>query len=428
MLLSHCPDGRGGRFILLMAGLIALSLGSSSSLHAQTLDLDELISRAEASNPSLHISKRMADVAESDLPLATSLPSPRINLSFFPYPIFTARGSQRSRLLLEQSIPLPGTRRIRGRIVETEVRSAELLTEALRADLKLSVTEAYDELYQAQEMLLLIGAFSKELARFENAALVQYEVGRESISPVLNIQNELRSLLLHEKQVEERRITAIRKLAVLVDGSVEISSDSYVAERHLTPIGRESLAELKAEALGARPLMAALDQSLQKSELAVMLAKRETFPELNLGLEYADIAREGFLDRGDGTDALGLKVGIRIPIWSGARKAPVERARLEAKQIDDQSRALITDISTTVDELASLFTSQTEQLTLIAEDLIPRAEFAHETALSSYTTGNTPYIDVLDTARTLYSLRTQELTTRIRMMLTHAQLERELFR
>ena len=162
--------------------------------------------------------------------------------------------------------------------------------------------------------------------------------------------------------------------------------------------------------------------------MSVSLARREALPEFHFGLEYADIVSEAFLPNGDGRDVLGIKVGARLPLWRKARKAPVERVELELNQVEDRMRALSTSVTAAIDELVARLLGQQEQVALLEDDLLPRAELVRDTALSSYTTGRLSYLDVMDAERTLFTLRIQKLDTSIRLMLTHAHLERQLAR
>ena len=427
MLLSQCPMWLAIPLKVLASVGFVFST-SAVTLHGQTLNINDLVHEATASNPNLRVAERAAVIALNDLPLALALPEPRVNAVWYPYPVYTARGSQRGRLALEQTIPFPGIRKLRGAITQAEAESLTLLAEVMRADLALGVKLAYDELYHAQERGRLIHSFEEDLARFEEAALTQYEVGRETLSPVLSIQNERRALHLRDQQVKEQRLDALRQLAVLLDQPISFSSNTSVPERPLAPIETESVDDLKREALNARPALAALRKDKHRGELSVSLARREALPEFHFGLEYADIVSEAFLPNGDGRDVLGIKVGARLPLWRKARKAPVERVELELNQVEDRMRALSTSVTAAIDELIARLLSQQEQVALLEDDLLPRAELVRDTALSSYTTGRLSYLDVMDAERTLFTLRIQKLDTSIRLMLTHAHLERQLAR
>ncbi len=419
------------RLFRVVAVLVAAALSPPSPVHAQpvpsdttVLRLDALLREVEGANPSLRAARLRADALRTERAQASAWPEPTVGVAYQPYSIVTARGPQRSLWQVQQPIPVPGTRRLRGEVADlrADVASADAATVA--QDLALRVKEAYYTLYLVQEQERLTRRFQDELAGFESSATAQYEVGRGPQQAILKAQIERGRLTVRLEQLAEERASAQQRLARLV-GRTNTERLSGVV-RVAPPDGDILSPDPVAAALRQRPEAEALRRTQQRANREEALARKAFWPDVTVGLQYVDIQSSGLTPTMTGRDALAVSLGIKVPLWRGKLNAQVDEAQIEARRAETQLEALALDIRTQLADLQQQIQRQQRQLTLLRDTLIPQAETALEATLNAYSTGRTDFLDLLDAERTLFQLQMESEATYARFLKTTAALERTL--
>ncbi len=416
------PFSRGSTSLLTF--LIPLTLAASAA--AQTTAPDSVLNVADvvrsvlADNPMLLASTLEAEALRETISVAKRFEDPLLAVAVSPRPIHTARGAQRSQWRLEQTIPFPGKRRLRGEVATLRFRTAEMESAALANDAVLEARQVYASLFALQERLRIISAFQAEVARFAEAAATQYEVGRGHQQALLRAQLEKNTLTQRELNLKAERQREAAALARLVN-LPELAEVSFRVTR---PLDLERLPENANPdvAVESRPDLAALRLASEQADQAAALAQKQSWPDLNLSVIYSDIVRSSPPANPDGADAIAVGAGIRIPIWRTPIRARVEEQRIIGRQIEARLEALQTAIDTELSDLVRRIAISQENLTLLEAGLIRQAEIARDAALAAYTTGQAGFTDLLDAERALYSLRMEETTVRSQLHRAVAEL------
>lgn len=416
---SVCP------WILLVACLawaIAPSSAAAqpvpSSPADSTLQLSSLLQDATEANPSLRAARLKADALRSRPEQVRALPDPTVSAGVFPYPILTARGAQRSRWQVQQSVPFPGTRALREDVAALRADASKADADALALALAFRIRRAYYTLYRVQEERRVIQAFQSTLQQFEDAALAQYEVGTEEQPAVLKAQIERERLQLRLETLDAERHSALQTLARLTGrpslpkGPAQISPASYAAA---SPV---------VDAPMQRPEAVSLQADVERASKEIALAKKDARPDFTVGVQYVDVAERDFTPTMNGRDALALSVGVQVPLWRGKQRAQVEQAQVERQRARAALEAFELEVQTQLDDLRRQVDRQRAQLTLLDDRLIPKAETALDATLSAYQTGSTGFLDLLDAQRTLFQLRLQRIGIHTRLLQTTAELKR----
>ena len=390
----------------------------------QPLDLAALLAEAEANNPSLEAARLEAEALNTHPRQVSALPDPALMVTYQPWPIATARGTQRTQWRVEQQIPYPGKRALRGEIADLSADVAGFEANTFALDLLLQVKQVYYELYLIQEADRLITAFQVQLRYFEEAAATRYEVGTGTQQAILKAQLEHNRLDIRREQLAEQRRSGLAMLAGLLDrpDSASLSGEVHVA----TPVLAVDTTQLVALALEQRPEARALRQAETRAERQIDLAARNFLPDFTVSLTYFDMARADVPPTADGRDALGIGLGVKVPLWRGKLRAGLEEAHLKKQQMRTRVEALETTFRTRIEDLTSQLDRQRRRLELFEQVLIPQGETALEATLSSYTTGRTDFLDLLDAERTLFNLQLDRTETYARYLKTTALLERAL--
>lgn len=408
--------------IFLSAGdLIAQELGAGSPVAIS--DLPILLETVQEHNPDLRASRLEVDALALRRSQVSALPDPMVGITYQPYPLFTARGSQRTQWRVEQAIPFPGKLGLRGDIADfgAEIASYEALT--FEQDLIFLAKKAYYELYRIQEQQDLIRAFEDRLKDFEENAATQYVVGAGMQQSILKAQLERNALSQRELSLDIQQRSAIETLARLLNKPVSDVAIGEIQAPSIPTIEEEALHEI---ALRLRPEALALDVAEKRTDAQISLAEKEFFPDFGFNITYFDVGTASIPPTATGRDALAIGVSVKIPFWRGRLKAQLAEARTRKAQVRARIEGLDTTFKTQIADLISQLMQEGEQLTLFQQALIPQAETTLQATLSSYTTGRTDFLDLLDAERMLFSLQTGFEDTFARYLKAVAALERAL--
>ena len=164
----------------------------------------------------------------------------------------------------------------------------------------------------------------------------------------------------------------------------------------------------------------------RRAEARIALAHKAFWPDFGVNVTYFDIARADVPPSASGKDAVALGVMVNIPLQRGRLRAQTEEARLRQAQVSARTEALHRAIETHLSDIVSQLRQEDRQLALFRDALIPQAETTLEATLSSYATGRTSFLDLLDAERMLFILQTGYEDAFARYLQAYAALERAL--
>jgi len=162
---------------------------------------------------------------------------------------------------------------------------------------------------------------------------------------------------------------------------------------------------LRAWAEAGRPLLAEGRIGVAQAEDRARLARRELWPDLTVGLQYGQRA-----DPEMGTERMGsLMLGFSVPVFARQRQL---RMRDEAAAMREMADAELADARVQVDAritelLAELDRART-LVRLYRGEVLPQAEAAVRSSLSSYRVGAVDFMALVDAQMTVNRSR-QEL-------------------
>ena len=411
MSLSRCA--------LCLCTILAYAKGAEGQPSTAFLDLAAVKAEVLARNPSLRARHLESQALGTLAAQVSAWPDPMVSATYQPYPLYTARGRQRSQWRLEQAVPIPRTRRLAGEIASLRAESATHEVKAYAENLVLEAKQAYFELYRAQEHLRHVEDFQRRLLAFEDAAAAQFEVGAGPQQAILKAQLEKNTLALRLQELAARRSSALSTLERLLDRSLP---DSVTVQVTLPPELALPAEDLIGLAVRSRSETAALRAARSREEKSIELARMAFLPDFGLHLAYFDIAA----DPGSGRDALAAGLSLRLPVQRPGRRARLEEAEIKRRQADAELEAFNSMLRSRIADLARRLRLERDQLDQYDNLLIPQAESAMEAALAAYTTGRTDFLNLLDSQRLLYTLQMNREDTFVGCLALAAALERTL--
>ncbi|GIV57902.1 MAG: RND transporter [Rhodothermaceae bacterium] len=421
--MSSLFSRRGGWLLLV---LLAFGAADAAARQADTVrvhDLPALLSVLYDANPGLRAARLQAEAEATRRAQVSALPDPTVMLTYQPFPVLTARGTQRTQLRLEQPIPFPGKLGLRGEVAALGAEVAAHQAEALAQDLAFQAKQAYYELYRLQRQEALLRAFQTRLRDYEEVAATRYAVGEGMQQAILKAQLERNTLDQRLLDLARRRRTALETLGRLLDRPVVLDTLPRPALPPLPLLPDEALVQV---ARRARPEATALDVDAERARAEIDLARRDFLPDFGVSLTYFDIGAADVPPTATGRDALAVGVAVKVPLQRGRRHARLEEARLRQRQVEARLDDLEAAFRTTIADLRSRLERERDQLDLYRDVLLPQAQTTLEATLSAYTTGRTGFLDLLDAERMLFTLQTGYEDAYARYLQAAAALERTL--
>lgn len=393
----------------------SLVLGDSSAL-----DLSFLVAETMLKNPEIRGALARWDAFEARVPQAGSLPDPELKFMQEEMPGFRFNEAMYSHLELMQKVPFPSKLRIRTELAARVAEHAhhdhlEKVNEII-ARLK----KAYYELWFVQQSIVLDRENARLIGQFQSIAQTRYSVGEVSQQDVLKarveftmISNELISLRQQELSSKAMLLTILNR------SEHDTLAFAVIPEEFAFTANLDSLIAL---ALQSRPMI--LHESLQVDEgkARLALARQEYLPDFTFGLDRVTSPATGF-------SGWSVSAGITLPFapWTlGRVGAGVEEA---AAEVDVSRAAYETGRLMVTSNIKNLYFKADgfkQQLDLYRHAVLPQARQSLNLSLTSYRTGRTDFLMLIDAYRSYVNYTKEYFMTRMKFEQTLADLDFEV--
>ena len=192
-----------------------------------------------------------------------------------------------------------------------------------------------------------------------------------------------------------------------------------------SPLPPESQATAVAEIY--RQELQAAGVAIERDEFSVSLAKKNYWPDFNIGFEYTEVGGSVFPGSPDsGDDALMGFISFNLPIWRGKLRAEKNQAERRLAASRETASDLRVEIRAQVHAAWFHAKIREEQIKLYQSDLMPLAEQSLQSAQAGYRAARVGFLDVLDSQRVLFRLRLGQVTAETDFAKSLAQLERSV--
>jgi len=152
-----------------------------------------------------------------------------------------------------------------------------------------------------------------------------------------------------------------------------------------------SLADLRSQALAARPDLKAAQLSERAADASIRLEDAQRIPDLNLGAGIAQVPQ--------GTDTLNFGVGITLPVWNRNQTERAKALIQKMKAQNDQQR-LTNLVLSDVDKALVTFESQKRRVELYRSGVLTKVDDIQRLTEFSLKAGESSTLELLDAIRT----------------------------
>ncbi len=360
-----------------------------SRLFAQPVALDALLAEAMEKNPEIRAAQKRVEAARLRPSQVSSLPDPMFSLTSnsvkYPVPGFGVGREVIANLgiMAAQSMPAPGKLRLRGDLAYKDAEMELAQFHAVELTIAGRVKQAYVRLAYSQTALRIVERNRDLLRQLLRVSEARYSVGKAAQQDLFKAQTQLSVLEAKVLRFGQEGRTAQSEIGAILGrpfagDAVELKAFPLV----------DTLDELVRAADAGSPLLARERKSIQKTEVAVNLARKDYYPDYTFSA--------GYYNMGLMAPMFMLRADISVPAFYYRKQRPavaeavtnVRQARRAYEAVDQSLRQRIQD-----DYLSA--TTAEKLLRLYSETVIPQAGLTLESSLASYETGAVDFLSVL---------------------------------
>jgi outer membrane protein TolC len=313
---------------------------------------------------------------------------------------------------LMMDLPGPGKRQAAAAMAsaESQTRYFQFQSRILQAAFALKQAYYQLDLLNAKtrvnhRMLDLMSELEK-LARFQN------ETGKGTLQDVLRAEIEQDRIRTELENLEDSRgYLQARFKAALGIGPGQ--PDPPIPSRFELSDFDPNTIDLLQSALTNNPRIKAMQAEVRLAEAGIAAARKGRVPDFSVGLE-ADAKSSPVMIR--------PQAGVTLPIWKDKIAAQIAEAQAGKHAADARLSSEQISLAIDIAEKTYLYRQNTRNLQLLRDRLLPKARQALEISRSSYLSGQTDFLNVIDAEQTQLNFELMEAEARTERELTLAEL------
>jgi outer membrane protein TolC len=387
---------------------------------AQNYTLNDLQIILLKENPKLKSMTLEVEMARKRIPISSSLDDPKLKIAINSLPVdtwsFKDEDMTTKEIGISQMFPLGGKLGIKEEIALKEYK---YLIERLRKDkaemLHMLRMNVY-EIYYIREALKIIDEIENYLQILVDSEAASAKSGMGNLTNVVKANIELTMLQeekINLKQKEEELRKKIAYLLAIDDVSLDMNFE-FSMEKPL-------LNEIKEKVLNQNPELKMLHIEKEKSELEVVLKKKEFYPDLELSFSYMqrDKSNTGMKR----PDMISAMASINIPIWAKNKNIPmIEEMEKKRSMINTLIQDKKNELERKVETIFSFIDRWQNLYNLYVNNIIPQNELAMDTIISRYKVGGVEFMPVIDTIRMLLKYKKEAVMLKKEFLINKSEL------
>jgi outer membrane protein, heavy metal efflux system len=354
--------------------------------------LQELIVQALRNNPEVLAAQKNYEAARQRPTQLSSLPDPTLSLGYAsvgnPLP-GAGLGNQvlaNIGVIASQEIPFPGKLKLQGEMAAKDAEGAFQQYQAVQLDVVSRLKQAWHSLHHAYAMSGVLLRNRDLLNRLLEVTEARYAVGKAAQQDLFKAQTQISILetrLVKWEQERRSREAEINTLAGRPPGSpLEPPEDEELPELTVT------LDELFAAARHNSPLLRRDQKMIERSELAVDLARKEYYPDVTLNA--------GYFNMGSMPPMFEVRADFKIPLYYWRKqRAGVNEQVSSLSQVRRGYEATGQALQLKITDDYLLAQASARLMKLYSQTVMPQSSLALESSLAAYEAGSVDFLSVL---------------------------------
>lgn len=388
------------RIVLTGTLVFGISLISNSFAQDETVEkppsLTQVLSRAYEKNASIASFRHSFEAEKSLVTSKATLDDPMIGVNTLRRGMNTQYGT------ISQKIRFPVKYFLQANAQSSRADSYKAELEAEKMRVRAQVSSLYYSLYSTQKIIQLTEANMQAVKEFARVAEKKYAAGKSPQADSMKAHFELTQLeldLIRLKQEEEglqeslRAVVNDSELQDLALSGIELPTPTFTSQT----LGKD-LSALTAQLKNKSPVLKKEESLLEEAQHQSTLASWEFAPDFQLQYQQRI--------SGEPADSKIYSIGITFPLWfwkkSAESSAAASREIAQEFRVTDSTRKLVAKVV----DLRGKVEAGSKTLEIYKTSLIPQAQGAYNSSRAAYQANKTSFLDLLDSERSLYRVKT----------------------
>ncbi|MEN6603522.1 MAG: TolC family protein [Bryobacteraceae bacterium] len=387
--------------------LLLLALVAAAASAQPVLKLDELINDALRANPEILAAQKRYEAARQRPGMDSALPDPMLSVGYAsagkPWPLagIGTEPTANVGLMVSQEFPFPGKRKLRGDMAAKMAEAEWSNYEETRLSVISRLKQAYHRLHHAREMIGILARNRDLLIEYLRVAEARYSVGKAAQQDIFKAQTARSILEARLIKIEQERRAREAEINTLLarDPRAPLGVPPEIPPGTLTV----TLDELFRRASQVSPALMREQKLIERTELAVNLARKDYYPDYTLSA--------GYFNMGQMPDMYQFRVDFKLPAWFHRKQqAGVTEQVMNLSQARRSWEVADQAIHYRIREEYLMAETSERLMRLYADTVLPQARLALDSSLASYETGAVDFLTVLNnfTTRLDYEMNYHE--------------------
>ena len=341
-----------------------------------------------------------------NITVTRSLPDPQLTLQAYITDTLTSLMPG-----LFQNIPGPGKLKARAGVAAAESQAKYFAFESAVLQAAFNLKRAYYRLGLLDEQVRIKREALALLNNQERAVHAQNATGSAALPDLLRVQSQLDRAGTELANLEDSRQSVMENFKAALGLTPEQTNPPVPAhfEDYRENPDPDELLRLAFE---RNPELKAMEADVRSAEAGIAMAYKERVPDFNAGLS-ADVYEPPFY---------WPQVGMTLPIWRDKLAAEVAQASANEMAAKSRLKAGQIDLAVNFAEKSFAYRETSRNLTLIENELLPKARQSAETIRAGYRTGTTDFSAMTDTERVILDLQLEAVQARTDREIALAEL------
>jgi outer membrane protein TolC len=286
----------------------------------------------------------------------------------------------------------------RGDVATEAAHAARKRYEVVKLKLFFEVKDAYYEYYYLAKSVAITKENVALVRHLESVARSRYKTAAGSHPDVVRAQVETGKLEDRYQTLLDLRQPVVARLNAALNRPAEaaIPWPREITVEDVNEVDEELLSQLKVE----NPELQALDFEISRNRRAIELAKRDYYPDFNLGLNFVDTdsSRVGS-PPDDGKDPVIAMISLNLPLWRDKYDAAVREARARFYAARQDKTEKTNSLSSDLKMASYRLRDAGRKIDLYGDALLPKARESLKVTESGYLATTGSFTDLIDAQR-----------------------------
>jgi outer membrane protein TolC len=377
---------------------LALALSTAAFAAEGPLRLADLAREALRNNPEILAAQKRYEAARQRPTQEASLPDPMISLGYAsvgsPRPVAGLGTDVLANVgvMVSQEFPFPGKLKLKGEMAQREADAEFQQYQAASLSVVSRLKQAYYRLWFTYAATDVLARNRDVFAKMLKVAEIRYSAGKVPQQDVLRSQTELSILETRLVKLEQERAALAAQINALLNRKTgaPLGRPEEVTAAPFSVTVDKLLDSARANA----PMLRRERSMVQRSELAVNMARKEYYPDFGI--------TAGYFNMGSMPPMYEFRGEFKVPLyfWRKQRAGVAEQSSrlVEARRNYESAGE---NLEARIREDYSMAQASARLMELYRKTVVPQASLTLESALNTYQTGANDLTTVLASASTI---------------------------